>query len=102
MNGTNNLGGGLTVDAGSVSVPAGATSFGNGTSTVGYLTGTVHAELHVSQGEIAGRGLGQRELEQRAVVITAGVQSSFHPVVDLVDRGIVGINPDTRGAGIGH
>ena len=40
LNGANNLGGGLTIDAGTVNVSGGATSFGSGTSSVGYLTGT--------------------------------------------------------------
>ena len=40
LNGTNNAGGGLTVNAGTVNVSSGTTSFGSGTSTVGYLTGS--------------------------------------------------------------
>ena len=40
LNGTNNAGGGLTVNAGTVNISSGATSFGSGTSTVGYLTGS--------------------------------------------------------------
>ncbi len=40
LNGTNAVGGGLTVNAGTVNISGGTTAFGSGTSTVGYLTGS--------------------------------------------------------------
>ncbi len=40
LNGTDSLGGGLTVNAGGVNISGGSTTFGNGTSSVGYLTGS--------------------------------------------------------------
>ncbi len=51
MNGTNNVGGGLTVNAGTVTVSGGSTSVGSGTTTVGYLNGT--GTLTVSGGSLA-------------------------------------------------
>jgi autotransporter-associated beta strand protein len=54
LNGTNSLGGGLTVDAGTVNISGGATAFGNGTSTVGYLTGS--GNLNVTGGNLATGG----------------------------------------------
>ena len=54
LNGPDNVGGGLTVNAGTVNVAGGSTSFGSGTSTVGYLTGT--GNLTVTGGSLAFSG----------------------------------------------
>jgi autotransporter-associated beta strand protein len=40
LNGADNVGGGLTVNAGAVSITGGATTFGGGVSSIGYLTGS--------------------------------------------------------------
>ncbi len=47
----NNVGGGLTVNAGSVNITGGTTTFGSGTSTVGYLTGS--GNLTMTGGSLA-------------------------------------------------
>jgi autotransporter-associated beta strand protein len=51
LNGSNSLGGGLVVNAGTLNVTAGATTFGSGTSTIGYLTGS--GNLNVTGGRLA-------------------------------------------------
>ncbi|HUZ06361.1 MAG TPA: LamG-like jellyroll fold domain-containing protein, partial [Candidatus Paceibacterota bacterium] len=51
LNGTDNLGGSLTVSAGAVNITGGNTSFGSGTSSVGYLTGS--GNLIMSGGSLA-------------------------------------------------
>lgn len=51
LNGTNNLGGGLVVNAGSVNITGGSTTFGSGTSTIGYLTG--NGNLTMTGGSLA-------------------------------------------------
>ena len=48
---TNNLGGGLIVNAGTVNISNGTTSLGSGTSTVGYLTGS--GNLTMSGGSLS-------------------------------------------------
>jgi autotransporter-associated beta strand protein len=51
LNSTNNVGGSLTVNAGTVNISSGTTSFGSGTSTVGYLTGS--GNLTMSRGSLS-------------------------------------------------
>ena len=51
LNGTDNVGGSLTVSAGAVNITGGSTTFGGGTSTVGYLTGS--GNLTVTGGSLA-------------------------------------------------
>jgi len=51
LNGAQNLGGGLTVSAGTVSISGGTTTFGSGTSTVGYLTGS--GNLTIADGSLS-------------------------------------------------
>jgi autotransporter-associated beta strand protein len=54
LNGTNTVGGGLTVSAGTVSITGGSTTFGSGTSTVGYLTGSGNLTMYRRQSRDGG------------------------------------------------
>jgi len=54
LNNTNNVGGSLTVNAGTVNLAGGSTTLGSGTSTVGYLTGS--GSLTVSGASLATGG----------------------------------------------
>jgi autotransporter-associated beta strand protein len=54
LNGTENVGGGLTVSAGTVNISGGSTTFGSGTSSVGYLTGS--GNLTMTGGALAMAG----------------------------------------------
>jgi autotransporter-associated beta strand protein len=54
LNGTENIGGGLTVTAGAVNISGGTTTFGSGTSSVGYLTGS--GNLTMTGGSLAMSG----------------------------------------------
>jgi autotransporter-associated beta strand protein len=54
LNGTENIGGGLTINAGAVNISGGSTTFGSGTSSVGYLTGS--GNLTMTGGTLAMAG----------------------------------------------
>ena len=54
LNGTENVGGGLTVSVGTVNISGGTTTFGSGTSSVGYLNGS--GNLTMTGGALAMAG----------------------------------------------
>ena len=91
LNSTNNVGGGLTVNAGSVSVAGGATAVGAGTSTIGYLTGTgsmtVTGGSLAIGGELRVGGSDQNGAQYMATGTVAVVNATLSTSALMVARG---------------